>query len=378
MVLRVVDTNETPQNAEGFRVFSFYAAECNSGDASLGIRSRSSKKRHTYSRSSHGYGIVMAKALKRKKRTSDPHPPGGSDPNAGIDYGLAGLGELLRAYRLRVPKYQRDYAWDDQHVGELLDDLAGAIQKGEPRHFLGSVVMTRVGPEELEIVDGQQRLATSYMILCAIRDHFLLENDPTRAQAVTERYICTSDLKSKRTLSRLVLNATDDPFFQEHVTDRSTTKTGPIKASKPSHDRIAEAFRLISDRVAKIAEVAGSASDDALIKWVEYVAHGAAVIRVIVPDHATAFTIFETLNDRGIPLAISDLRKNFLFAAADDAIDNAQAYWLKMSGVLEAMSEKDGPASFLRHFWSSYHGLTRAKEIFKAAKSSVKNKPRHQ
>jgi hypothetical protein len=315
----------------------------------------------------------MAKSLRRKKKPLSSPAPGG-DSSGGIDYGLAGLGELLRAYRLRVPKYQRDYAWDDQHVGELLDDLAGAIEKGEPRHFLGSVVMIRIGPEELEIVDGQQRLATSYMILCAVRDYFMEENDPTRAQAVTEKYISTSDLKSKRTLSRLVLNATDDPFFQEHVTDRSPAKGNPIKASKPSHERIAEAFKLISDRVAKIAEVAGSASDDALIKWVEYIAHGAVVIRVIVPDHTTAFTIFETLNDRGIPLAISDLLKNFLFAAADDAIDNAQAYWLKMSGVLEAMSEKDAPASFLRHFWSSYHGLTRAKEIFKAAKASVKNK----
>jgi uncharacterized protein with ParB-like and HNH nuclease domain len=48
---------------------------------------------------------------------------------------------------------------------------------------------------------------------------------------------------------------------------------------------------------------------------------------VIVPDHATASTIFETLNDRGIALAISDLLKNFLFTAAEDSIDQAQAYW---------------------------------------------------
>lgn len=73
-------------------------------------------------------------------------------------------------------------------------------------------------------------------------------------------------------------------------------------------------------------------------------------------------------------MAISDLLKNFLFAAAADGIDQAQAYWLKMSGVLEAMAEKDAHAAFLRHFWSSYHGLTREREIFKSAKSLVKNK----
>ncbi len=97
-------------------------------------------------------------------------------------------------------------------------------------------------------------------------------------------------------------------------------------------------------------------------------------IRVIVPDHATAFTIFETLNDRGIELAISDLVKNFLYAAAEDGIDEAEVYWHKMSGVLEAMSEKDVYTNFLRHFSSSYHGLTREREIFKKAKAQVKNK----
>lgn len=296
-----------------------------------------------------------------------------TDSHGGIDYGLAGLGELLRAFRLRVPKYQRDYAWDEQNVLDLLDDLAGAIEKGDTRHFLGSIVMTRMGPEDLEIVDGQQRLATAFMILCAIRDYFSDQKDPTRAKAVSDKYISTSDLKTKRVLPRFMLNATDDPFFQDHVVDREPTKGGKIKPSKSSHHRIADAFKRISDRVRKIAEVAGSAADDALIKWVEFIDGGAAAIRVIVPDHATAFTIFETLNDRGIALAISDLLKNFLFAAALDGIDQAQAYWLKMGGVLEAMAEKDAHAAFLRHFWSSYHGLTREREIFKKAKSQVKN-----
>ena len=309
-------------------------------------------------------------AATRKKQHSET----GSDTTAGIDYGLSGLGELLRGYRLRVPKYQRNFAWDDEHVVDLLDDLAGAIAKDEPRHFVGSVVLTRLGQEDLEIVDGQQRLATAFMILCAIRDYFNDNNDPTRASAVAAKYIYTSDLKSKSMLSRLMLNATDNPFFQFHVVDRPTTPVAPIKASTESHRKIAEAFKRVSDRVKKIAEVAGSAADDALIKWVEFIDNGASAIRVIVPDHATAFTIFETLNDRGIELAISDLVKNFLFAEAEDDIDGAETYWIKMSGVLEAMSEKDVYTNFLRHFWSSFHGLTREREIFKKAKSQVKNK----
>lgn len=299
---------------------------------------------------------------------------GQADSAAGIDYGLAGLGELLRGYRLRVPKYQRNYAWDDEHVVDLLGDLAGSIEKNEPRHFVGSIVLTRLSKEDLEIVDGQQRLATAFMVLCAIRDYFQDQKDTTRADAVASKYIYTSDLKSKAMLPRLALNGTDNAFFQYHVVDRPKSQASPIKGSTASHQRIDEAFKRVTDRVQKIAEVAGSAADDALIKWVEFIDGGASAIRVIVPDHATAFTIFETLNDRGIELAISDLVKNFLFAAAESDIESAETYWIKMSGVLEAMSEKDVYTNFLRHFWSSYHGLTREREIFKKAKSQVKNK----
>ena len=71
----------------------------------------------------------MPMAPRTKKRVKRAGAP--ADTHGGIDYGLAGLGEMLRAFRLRVPKYQRDYAWDEQNVLDLLDDLAGAIEKGE-------------------------------------------------------------------------------------------------------------------------------------------------------------------------------------------------------------------------------------------------------
>ena len=189
------------------------------------------------------YDLDMGTKTKTAKATHAL--PGRADPTAGIDYGLSGLGELLRGYRLRVPKYQRNYAWDDEHVTDLLDDLAGAIEKNEPRHFVGSIVLTRLSKEDLEIVDGQQRLATAFMVLCAIRDYFKTQNDTTRADAVTSKYICTSDLKSKAMLARLALNGNDNAFFQYHVVDRPQTQAAKIKASTASHDRIKGAFERV-------------------------------------------------------------------------------------------------------------------------------------
>lgn len=84
-----------------------------------------------------------------------------------------GIGQLLREWRVRVPYYQRSYAWKKAQVSELYDDFRRAITEGREHYFLGSIVGCQLGPssDEIEIVDGQQRLATSMILLAAIRDH---------------------------------------------------------------------------------------------------------------------------------------------------------------------------------------------------------------
>jgi len=52
-----------------------------------------------------------------------------------------GIGEALKTFRLQVPMYQRDYAWEKEHIEELLGDLAEAIRSGESEYFIGSVVV---------------------------------------------------------------------------------------------------------------------------------------------------------------------------------------------------------------------------------------------
>ena len=77
---------------------------------------------------------------------------------------LDGIGHILSDKRLGVPKYQRSYAWEKQNVEELLRDLSDAIRVKAGEYFLGSIVI-QGADANLEIVDGQQRLATTSIIL---------------------------------------------------------------------------------------------------------------------------------------------------------------------------------------------------------------------
>ena len=83
----------------------------------------------------------------------------------GIDIQGEAIGHALKDSRLAVPVNQRSYAWEEKHVVELYQDLANAIATSETEYFLGSIVVTRSGDGVPEVVDGQQRLATSIILL---------------------------------------------------------------------------------------------------------------------------------------------------------------------------------------------------------------------
>lgn len=80
-----------------------------------------------------------------------------------------GIARLLQEGRFEVPSHQRDYAWTDDDVKQLFDDVSDAIKKKNNSYFLGLLVFLFNG-DAYTILDGQQRLATTVIIFAAIRD----------------------------------------------------------------------------------------------------------------------------------------------------------------------------------------------------------------
>jgi uncharacterized protein with ParB-like and HNH nuclease domain len=116
-----------------------------------------------------------------------------------MEIGLDAIGHALSDNRLSVPIYQRSYAWTDGHVTDLLQDLATAIDEGETEYFLGSIVATAsADSHRQEIVDGQQRLATTSILLSAIRDYFHAHGDADRASDIEREYLSVRDIRTAR------------------------------------------------------------------------------------------------------------------------------------------------------------------------------------
>ena len=288
-----------------------------------------------------------------------------------IDTLLIGIGTILTNNHLRVPSYQRSYAWEDDDINDLFDDIGKAIDKREPEYFLGSAVLSESG-DELEIIDGQQRIATLSIILAAIRNWLKQSGDAKsieRAGIIEQEYLFKKDLQTLELRPKLQLNLVDHPYFLGKVLRNESA----VEAETDSHRRLSDAVTIATRRVKELAESDFEESTKTLTKWIEYLNDNAKIIRVTVPDHANAFTIFETLNDRGRDLAISDLIKNFLFSQARGKIMSAQASWMQMASSLEGLNERNIQVDFIRHAWSARNGLTRERELFKEFKERVES-----
>jgi uncharacterized protein with ParB-like and HNH nuclease domain len=104
----------------------------------------------------------------------------------GISVSDAGIGATLNQHLLMVPPNQRSYAWEESHVQTLFEDFSGAIATGSESYFLGTLVLTQGLGDRLEVADGQQRLATTSILIAAIRDY--LEGMGSNEHLAAQKY----------------------------------------------------------------------------------------------------------------------------------------------------------------------------------------------
>jgi hypothetical protein len=280
-----------------------------------------------------------------------------------------GIASLLAHNRLAVPLNQREYSWEDEHVRALLEDFNTAIAAGT--YFLGTVVLT--AGQVPEVADGQQRLATTTIILAAIRDYFFKNGHLARATSITADYLATTDLETEQTVPKLTLNVDDRDFFTKFVVSPPDSEDRNIEPTKDSHKNIKKAAEITAAYIAELlSPVKESARPQTLINWVNFMKDDAQVIALFVPDHLNAFVMFETLNDRGLRASQADLLKNYLLSHAGELrINEAQQRWAEMLGALESLDIADLVVTYLRHFVICEHGPTKERELFQKVKNTV-------
>lgn len=194
---------------------------------------------------------------------------------------------------LVVPSYQRDYAWKQRNIDELFADVDEALEVGG--HYLGTFILSQHSPSEpVYVVDGQQRLTTLTMLLDALIE--VLENSEVRA-AMRSTYI-----QHPLTGYKFQVLGENKDFFEAML-----AKKNP-EAVSAGQTRLKEAYTYIRLRVQELLRQGGQ---PLVLKWLTTLTR-MEVLEFIERDEGKAIRMFQTVNDRGVPLAKMDIVKSLL------------------------------------------------------------------
>ncbi|HEY4291839.1 DUF262 domain-containing protein [Luteibacter sp.] len=259
--------------------------------------------------------------------------------------------EAFRECFYIVPDYQREYVWTDKEVHQLLEDINEQIDAGSTReYFIGTVLVSPTDQKNhYEVIDGQQRLTTFFLLLCALKRVF--QGEPQRH--VVSGLISTSytdsdgETRTSLKLEPRYENAGDVMTkLVELDTDPQAVRVGMQAAGIPSFGSLENLvnaygtlYRYLKDNY-----------DDAtkLKKYWGYLANNVVFIQIST-DVSSALKIFETINERGVGLNPMDLLKNLLFTQVKQTqFTQLKDEWKKITKPLEKGKEK--PLRFLRYF----------------------------
>ena len=209
-----------------------------------------------------------------------------------------------------IPEYQRPYVWQKDNIEELIEDLYYAFEhKEDNEYFLGSLVLKNTNNEsfnEYEVLDGQQRLTTFFMMIAVLRD--LLEDDDYKSTLRELIYQKENKLKKIPSRSRLTYYIRDnvEDFIDEFIIkDDGTQRKEDLllysEIDNISISNMSNALLVINNLLCKKSNL-----DD----FVVFLLNKALFIYVSTDNTEDAFRLFTILNDRGIPLTSADILKS--------------------------------------------------------------------
>lgn len=215
------------------------------------------------------------------------------------------LENFFSAKFFKIPKYQRDYAWDTGNIDDLFNDVTEALET-KTSHYVGTFILSRKEGETFyNVVDGQQRLTTLTMLVHALVAH--LPDAEIEAKIIRRNHFLIAD-----GTPRLTLLGANEAFFREILAG---------KAPEPdtgSQRRLKRAYKHISESVAALAAKAPTQ----IKKWLACVAE-LEVMEFVETNDGRAIRIFQTVNDRGRPLSNMEKAKALLIYYSNRYLDGA-------------------------------------------------------
>ena len=261
--------------------------------------------------------------------------------------------ELLDKVKYAIDFYQREYAWQERQVRELIDDLTGkfldSYDSGHSRHevegyghyFLGSIVISHKRGQRF-VVDGQQRLTTLTLLL--IHLHHLQDDRDERVEVQTLIYSEKFGRKS----------------FNLDVPDRVEVMQRLMDGETIDPNGTSESVRNIAARYSNIADhLPEEVTGVALPFFIDWLLENVHLVEIEAYSDEDAYTIFETMNDRGLSLSLPEMLKGYVLANVrhEDDQRKVNTTWKQHMQALKELGDEED-VDFFKNWLRARHAET--------------------
>lgn len=243
-----------------------------------------------------------------------------------------------------IPEYQRPYSWSDDEINTLFDDIWGfSIEHTKPNsaqtYFLGCIVSyLEKNPDNVnvrQIIDGQQRLTSLFLLLRAI--YAMLENEDNKTEEV-ENFINKirpalwreNEMTGKVDRAQMLLTS-------DVISDSGNELLCRILETGEADPNAADNYSKNFLRFKQLYLEKSQSSPNQIFHFINALLNYTILLPIDADDQETALTIFNTLNNRGLPLSDADIFKSHLYKGLDEA---GKRDFIKKWKDLEAATEK--------------------------------------
>jgi hypothetical protein len=268
--------------------------------------------------------------------------------------------ELLKGVKYSIDYYQREFRWGQKQILELLNDLTGKfLEQYDPRHsrkevekyphyFLGSIIISSKDSGRF-IVDGQQRLTSLTLLLVLLRN---LQRG--RGEQVNIDELIFSEKYGEKS-------------FNLDVPERETCLNALFDGQPFDPNGASESVRNIYERFNDLEEnFPDELQENALPYFIDWLLENVHLVEITAYSDDDAYTIFETMNDRGLSLTPTEMLKGYLLANTEEnKRDASNRFWRLRLEELAAFG-KDVESDFFKNWLRSQYA-TKIRERKKGA-----------
>jgi uncharacterized protein with ParB-like and HNH nuclease domain len=272
-------------------------------------------------------------------------------PAVDIKSDILTVAELFNDF-YDVPDYQRDYVWQDEHIEQLLDDVKNALDDNRSNYFLGTIVVNKRSSDSIyELIDGQQRLTTIVLVMCAMQ-HYMVAHQIKPYSKLEVMLLGNPSFTDDKTRNRLLPQYHESKEFLHYLARNNGINLNEYFINNAADEDIQTILvNLVRGYRTIMQWLNANYPQFELFKsFYKFFVSDILFIRIQTKNMEEALRLFESINERGVRLDSVDLLKNMLFTHTPEAeYLELREKWTQIVRIVQQSTLKESTIRFIRY-----------------------------